>query len=80
MSALAIELEELKSQLLQTATSSSDFGQVALVTQAKEQAEAQQGSKVLETLSKVGSSLLSVAKEIGAEVAAKVITTALGLA
>jgi hypothetical protein len=51
-----------------------------LVTQAKEQAEAQQGSKVLETLSKVGSSLLSVAKEIGAEVAAKVITTALGLA
>ncbi|HEY0308595.1 MAG TPA: hypothetical protein VGB94_10575 [Acidobacteriaceae bacterium] len=77
--ALAIELEELKSQLLQTASSSADFAQVALVAQAKEQAEAKDGSKMLETLSKAGSALLGVAKEVGTDIAAKVITTALGI-
>jgi hypothetical protein len=51
---LATELAQLRIRLQQTASSRSDFQQLGLLAEAEEQAEKQEGSKVLETLSKAG--------------------------
>jgi hypothetical protein len=77
--ALAIELGQLRTRLQQTAASRSDFQQIGLLAEAEEHAEKQEGSKVLETLSKVGKGVLDFAKEVGTDLTAKVIAKSVGL-
>jgi hypothetical protein len=77
--ALAIELGQLRTRLQQTAASRSDFQQIGLLAEAEEHAEKQEGSKVLETLSKVGKGVLDSAKEVGTDLTAKVIAKSIGL-
>jgi hypothetical protein len=76
---LATELAQLRTRLQQTASSRSDFQQLGLLAEAEEQAEKQEGSKVLETLSKAGKGLLDFAKEVGTDLTAKVIAKSIGL-
>lgn len=77
--ALAGELEKIRSQVQKTASSRADFMQLGVLAEAEEHAEKREGSKVLETLSKAGTGLLGVAKDIGTDLAAKVIAKSLGL-
>lgn len=77
--ALAAELEQVRTHLQKTASSRSDFQQLGLLAEAEEQAEKQDGGKVLETLSKAGKGLLDFAKEVGSDLAAKVIAKSMGL-
>jgi hypothetical protein len=49
------------------------------LAEAEEQAELKDGGKVLSTLSKAGTGLLTAAKDIGTDLAAKVIAKAMGL-
>lgn len=79
LNALAEELEKLKKHILRAASSSSDYVQVALLTEAEEHAKKQEGSKALQVLSKVGKGAFDVAKDIGTEIAARVIAKAMGL-
>lgn len=53
--------------------------QLGLLADAEERAEQKDGGKVLSTLSKAGTGLLAAARDIGTEVAAKVIAKAMGL-
>lgn len=76
---LARKLKELRSELLKRASSSDDYMQVALVTSAEEQADKQEGGKVLETLSRLRVGALSLARDIGVDIAASVIAKATGL-
>jgi len=76
---LVSELERLRIHLQQNAVSRSDYQQMGLVANAEEYAEKQDGSKVLEVLSKAGTGLLEMAKDIGSDIAAKVIAKAVGL-
>jgi hypothetical protein len=77
--ALAAELEQVRTHLQKTASSRSDFQQLGLLAEAEEQAEKQDGGKVIETLSKAGKGLLDFAKEVGSDLAAKVIAKSMGL-
>lgn len=77
--ALASEIEQLKKHLLQSASSSSDFQQLGLLADAEQYATRKDGSKVMEVLSKMGKGALGVAKDIGTEIAAKVIAKSMGL-
>ena len=79
LKALTRELEQLRGRLQQTASSSSDYQRLVLLSEAEEHAERHDGSKVLEALSKVGKGVLDVAKDIGTEIAAKVIARSMGL-
>jgi hypothetical protein len=79
LGALARELEQLRAQVQKSASTRSDFMQLGVLAEAEEHAEKREGSKVLEILSKAGTGLLSVAKDIGADLAAKVIAKSLGL-
>jgi D-arabinose 1-dehydrogenase-like Zn-dependent alcohol dehydrogenase len=79
LNALAAELERVRTQVQHTASSRSDSVELGLLAEAEEHAEKQEGGKVLETLSKAGTGLLGIAKEIGTDLAAKVIAKALGL-
>lgn len=77
--ALARELEQMRRQIQKSASSRSDFVQLGVLAEAEEHAEKREGSKTLETLSKAGMGLLGVAKDIGTDLAAKVIAKSLGL-
>lgn len=79
LNALTSELEQLKKHLQQSALSSSDFQRLALLSEAEEHAKKRDGSKAMEVLSKVGKGALDVAKDIGTEIAAKVIAKSMGL-
>ncbi len=79
LNALACELDELRKHLHQSASSSSDYQQLALLSVAEEQAKKHDGSKAMEILSKVGKGALGVAKEIGTGIAAKMIAKSMGL-
>lgn len=79
LSALTDELEQLRKYLQQSASSSSDYQQLALLSEAEEHAKKRDGSKAMEVLSKVGKGALGVAKDIGTEIAAKVIARSMGL-
>jgi hypothetical protein len=77
--ALAAELERVISHLQRSAISRSDFQQIGLLAEAEEQAEKQDGAKVMETLSRAGKGLLDFAKDVGSDLAAKVIAKSMGL-
>ena len=77
--ALVGELEQLRKHLLQSASSSSDYQQLAVLSEAEELAKRHNGGKAMEVLSKVGKGALGVARDIGTEVAAKVIAKSMGL-
>jgi hypothetical protein len=77
--ALIGELEQLRKHLQQSASSSSDYRQLAVLSEAEEHAKKHNGGKAMEVLSKVGKGALGVAKDIGTEVAAKVIAKSMGL-
>lgn len=76
---LAAELEKLRKHIQQNATSRSDFQLMGLLANAEEEAEQKNGTKLMETLSRAGKAALGVAKEIGTDIAAKVIAKATGL-
>ncbi len=79
LNALTGELEQLRKHLQQSASSSSDYQQLVLLSEAEEHAKKHDGSKAMEVLSKVGKGALGVAKDIGTEIAAKVIAKSLGI-
>ena len=79
LSVLAVQLEQLKKHLQQSASSSMDYQQLGLLAEAEEHAKKRNGSKAMEVLSKVGKGALGVAKDIGTEIAAKVIAKSMGL-
>jgi hypothetical protein len=79
LKALTGELEQLRKHLQQCASSSSDYQQLALLFEAEEHVKKQEGNKAMEVLSKVGKGALDVAKDIGTEIAAKVIAKSLGI-
>lgn len=79
LNALTGELERLKKHLQQSASSSSDYQRLAFLSEAEEHVKKRDGSKTIEVLSKVGKGALDVAKDIGTEIAAKVIAKSIGL-
>jgi hypothetical protein len=79
LNALTSELEQLRKHLQQCASSSSDYQQLVLLSEAEEHAKKHNGDKAMEVLSKVGKGALRVAKDIGTEIAAKVIAKSMGL-
>jgi hypothetical protein len=70
LNALTNELEQLRTHLQRSASSSSDYRQLALLSEAEEHAKKHDAGKAIEVLSKVGKGALSVAKDIGTEIAA----------
>ena len=70
---LAIELERLRTEYRKVASSREDDKQVALLGNAAEEAEKGIGGGLATILSKAGTGVLKVAKDIGTDVAAKVI-------
>jgi hypothetical protein len=79
LSQVATELQALRTKLIKTAKVPADFQQLGLVAEAEQYAEKQDGTKVMEVLSKTGKGLLDFAKDVGAEITAKVIAKATGL-
>jgi hypothetical protein len=79
LNALSEELEQLRKHLQQSASSSSDYQRLTLLSEAEEHAKKHDGSKAMELLSKVGNAALNVAKDIGTEIAAKVIAKSMGI-
>lgn len=79
LNVLTIELEQLRKHLQQSASPGSDYQQLAQLAEAEEQARKRDGSKTMEFLSKLGKGALSVAKDIGTDIAAKVIAKSMGL-
>ena len=70
---LAVELERLRTEYRKVASSREDDKQVALLGNAAEEAEKGNGGGLATILSKAGTGVLKVAKDIGTDVAAKVI-------
>jgi hypothetical protein len=70
---LAIQLEQLRTEYRKTATSREDDKQLALLGDAAEAAEKGDGKGVASLLSRAGKGVLKMAKDIGTDVAAKVI-------
>jgi hypothetical protein len=70
---LALELDRLRTAYRKVASSREDDKQVALLGDAEEEAEKGNGRNMAAILSKVGRNVLNVAKDIGTDVAAKVI-------
>jgi hypothetical protein len=79
LSQVISELQLLRSELMKTAKTPADFQQLGFVAEAELYAEKQDGPKVMEVLSKAGKGLLDLAKDVGAEITAKVIAKAMGL-
>ena len=79
LNALTCELEQLRKHLQQSASSSSDYQRLALLSEAEEHSKKHDGGKALEVLSKVGKGALDMAKDIGTEIAAKVIAKSMGI-
>jgi hypothetical protein len=71
--ALAVELEQLRIEFRKVAVSRDDDKQVALLGEAAEEAENGNANGVAAILANAGTSVLKVAKDIGTDVAAKVI-------
>jgi hypothetical protein len=71
---LAAQLERLRTEFRKTASSREDDRQLALLGEAAEAAEAGNSKGAASILSRAGSSVLNLAKDIGTDVAAKVIT------
>ena len=71
--------ETLRTELMKTAKMAADFQQLGLVAEAEQYAEKQDGTKVMEVLSKAGKGLLDFAKDVGSDVTAKLISKAMGL-
>jgi hypothetical protein len=70
---LAVELERLRTEYRKVASSREDDKQVALLGNAAEEAEKGNGGGLATILSKAGTGVLKVARDIGTDVAAKVI-------
>jgi hypothetical protein len=70
---LAAQLEQLRSEYRKTATSREDDKQVALLADAADAAEKEDGKCVASLLAQTGHGVLKMAKEIGTDVVAKVI-------
>ena len=79
LNALTDELEQLRKRLQQSASSSSDYQQLVSLSEAEEHAKKREGGKAMEALSRVGKGALGAAKDIGTEIAAKVIARSLGI-
>ncbi len=67
LTALAAEPGSAIEQQSQTAKSSADYQELALLAQAKEHAEKHEGGKLIETLSNIGQTVLPVLARAGAE-------------
>jgi hypothetical protein len=67
LSTIANELRSTIQELHQTAPSSEDYQRLQMLLQAKEQAEKNDGGKMLELLSKMGQSALPIFAKCGAE-------------
>lgn len=76
---VASELQTLKSELMKTAKTSADFQRLSLVAEAQQYAERQNGSKMIETLSRSGKWLFEFATHIGTDITAKLLAKAIGL-
>jgi hypothetical protein len=70
---LAVELEQLRREFRKVASSREDDQQLALLGEAAGEAENGNASNVAAILSNAGTSVLKMAKDIGTDVAAKVI-------
>jgi hypothetical protein len=80
LESLAKELAAIRTELRNTASSRSDDKTLAYLAEAEEMAEAGDGGQMLAALSKVGKNALTIAKDIGTDVAAKFLAIASGLA
>ncbi len=67
LSTIANELRSTIEQFQKTASSSEDYQRLHILVQAKEQAESNNGGKVLELLSKTGQNALPIFAKFGAE-------------
>ena len=63
---------------MKTAKSAADYQQLTLVAEAEEYAEKQDGSKMMEVLSKAGEGLFDFAKDVGVEITAKLLAKSMG--
>lgn len=79
LSALAQELEALRSHLRSAPASAENDAAIGAIASAETEARRGDGPMVLEYLSKAGKWVLGAAKDIGAEVAAAALKSALGL-
>ena len=70
---LASELEQLRMAYQKVASSREDVKQLALLVDAVEEAEKGNGERMAANLSRIGTNVLKVAREIGTDIAAKVI-------
>jgi hypothetical protein len=70
---LALDLERLRMELRKVASTREDDKQVALLADAAEKAEQGDADGVSATLANAGASVLKMARDIGTDVAAKVI-------
>jgi hypothetical protein len=73
MKTLAVELEQLRVELRKTGSSREDDKQVALLGEAAYEAENGNGNGIAAALSNAGMNVLKMARDIGTDVAAKVI-------
>lgn len=64
---------------MKNAKTPTDFQQLGLVAEAEQYAEKQDGSKVMEVLSKSGKWLFDFAEDVGTDIAAKLIANAMSL-
>jgi hypothetical protein len=79
LSQLTIELQTLRAELMKTAKTPADFQHLALVAEAEQYAEKQDGPKVMEVLSKSGKWLFDFATDVGTDITAKLLAKAMGL-
>jgi hypothetical protein len=77
--ALAVELDKLKQKLIQEATSAADYQAVVEVQAAKEAADAGDEPTIWQHLAKAGRWAFDVAVDIGTEIAAKALSSAIGI-
>ena len=70
---LAVQLEQLRTEYRRTAVTREDDRQVALLGDGAEAAEKRDGKGVAAILSRAGEGVLKMAKEIGTDVAVKVL-------
>ena len=76
---VAMELQTLKTELMKSATTPSDFQQLSQIAEAEQYAVKQDGPKVLEALSKSGKWLFDFATHVGTDITAKMLAKAMGL-
>lgn len=79
LSQVMAELQTMRAELMKTAKTSEDFQKLALVADAEQYAEKNNGLKVMEILSKSGKWLFDFATDVGTDLTAKLIAKAIGL-